>query len=407
MLIHPRNPAERRGAPGRRLGRVSCPVPLMARPLAPLEDSRRHGCTAGWSAARQWALASGLVGWLGACAPEEELPLPPIVWEGESVRVRMDDPDIEVCGGSFEALDRHAALVRQALLLEGEEVVEYSIGDQDFVDERCNLDTPAPCTESTTGDVFTSNPMLEHEIVHAVRVLDPELALRSSPFEEGLATMFGGDRFDDEGPPLDPSIILVDEQLQGVLEYYHAGQTMALLLDRHGSDAFRSFDTLASTMDEDEAFLAAFGESKEQFVAAVDDVPYCEQTQWWTPLLECDGEPATADPTTGALILSGNVGCSAPGVSGPRSGRMWTSRHFRLNERTITLAYEFEIPEDATLEIVACAESCPERFAYNGTRDQLGSIEHGVPALEPGEYFLRVSRPVSNDGGFFQIVMHR
>lgn len=353
------------------------------------------------------AVESGLTALLGGCAPEEELPLPPVVWEGHSVRVRMDDPDIEVCGGSFEALDRHAELVREALLLEGDGVVEYSIGDQDFVDEACNLDMPAPCTKSTTGNVFTSSPMHEHELVHAVRLLDPELTFRSSPFEEGLATMFGGDRFNDGNPPLDPSILLNEEQLEGALEYHHAGQTMTLLLTRHGINAFRNFDTLASTTDKGDAFLEAFGETKEEFVAAVDDAHHCEQTQWLAPLLECDGEPTTADPTTGALVLSGNLSCGSPDVYGPRSGRMWTSRHFLLERRTTSLTYEFDIPEDATLEVVSCEGGCPERFVYIGTREQLGSVQHGVPALEPGEYFLRLSRQTASDDGFFQAVIQR
>lgn len=349
-------------------------------------------------------LAAGL---LAGCAPEHELPLPPVVWEGTSVRVRMDDPGIQVCGGSFEALDRHAELVREALLLRGDEVVEYSIGDQEFVDERCDLDTSAPCTKSTTGDVFTSIPMHEHELVHAVRILDPELALRSSSFEEGLATMFGGDRFDDEVPSFDPSILLLEEPLDGTLAYYSAGQALAHLLARHGADAFRSFDTLASTMDEGDAFEAAFGESKEQFVAAISGSPHCEQSRWWAPLLECDGAPVTADPTTGGLVLSGSLACGAADVRGPRFGRMWTSRHFRLDERTSMLSYEFDMPEDALLEIVACEGGCPERFAYIGTRDQVGSIDDGVPALEPGEYFLRMSRPVSQGDASFELVMHR
>ena len=401
MRLHDQTSTER-GIPERRPRRVQSTGPVARLSDSTMEESRREG--SGCMTAVGWSLLAGL---LGGCAPDEELPLPPVVWEGKSVRVRMDDPGIEVCGGSFEALDRHAELVREALLLEGDGVVEYSIGDQDFVDERCNLDMPAPCTQVTTGDVFTSIPMLEHEIVHAVRVLDPELALLSSSFEEGLATMFGGDRFDDDGPPLDSSILLSERQLEGALEYYHAGQTMALLLERHGRDAFRSFNTLASTMGEDDAFLAAFGESKEQFVTATEDAAYCEQSQWWTPLLECDGEPATADPMTGALVLSGSLDCRSPDVYGPRSERMWTSRHFRLDETTNNLSYEFDIPEDAVLEIVACGGGCPSRFAYIGARDQLGSILHGVPALEPGEYFLRLSRPISGDDGFFQVVMHR
>jgi hypothetical protein len=50
----------------------------------------------------------------------------------------MDDPGIQVCGGTFEALDRHAALVREAMLLEGDGVVEYSIADEDLVQDICS-----------------------------------------------------------------------------------------------------------------------------------------------------------------------------------------------------------------------------------------------------------------------------
>lgn len=378
----------------------------MARPLALLLGSQHHPATARGRAARRCNGACCLVGLLGACAPEPGFPLPPVVWEGESVRVRMDDPGIEVCGGSFEALDRHATLVRQALLLEGDGLVEYSIGDEDFVDAACNLDAAAGCSSPTTGHVFTTIPMHEHELVHAVRILDPKLSLHGSPLEEGLATVFGGDRFDDDAPPLEPSIFLAKDQLMGALEYYHAGQMVALLLARYGTDAFRRFDTRASTMDEDGAFLATFDESKEQFVAANEMAPYCEQSQWWAPLLECDGEPAAADPMTGELVLSGSLDCSEADVYGPRAERMWASQHFRIDERTSTLAYHFDMPEDATLEVVACSGNCPERFAYLGTRDQVGSVRNGLPALEPGDYFLRVSRPLADDDGYFEVVLH-
>ncbi|MEX1363772.1 MAG: hypothetical protein AB1Z98_11635, partial [Nannocystaceae bacterium] len=102
---------------------------------------------------------------LGGCAPQEDPPLPPVVWEGEAVRVRMDDPGIQVCGGSFEALDRHAQLVREALLLQGDGIIDYSIGDEDFVDQACNLESPIACTNGTDGRVFTAVPFNAHEIV--------------------------------------------------------------------------------------------------------------------------------------------------------------------------------------------------------------------------------------------------
>jgi hypothetical protein len=82
-----------------------------------------------------------------------------------------------------------------------------------------------------------------------------------------------------------------------------------------------------ATADEDDAFLTTFGESKADFAAFAEAAPVCEQSQWWAPLLECDGEAATADPVTDSLVLTGNLKCDAVDVQGPRSGRMWTSQH--------------------------------------------------------------------------------
>lgn len=86
--------------------------------------------------------------------------------------------------------------------------------------------------------------------------------------------------------------------------------------------------------------------------------------------------------------------------------RIWTSRHFRLDERAISIGYDFEMPEDATLEIVGCSSGCPERFAYIGESHQVGSVASGLPSLEPGEYFLRMSRPLDGEGdGRFEVTL--
>jgi hypothetical protein len=392
------------GLPAHRPRRVQsmCSV---ARHPAPTMVSPR--CGPARQAAAGWTL---LVGLFGACAPEEELPLPPVVWEGESVRVRMDDPGIEVCGGSFEALDRHAELVREALLLEGDGVVEYSIGDEELVDERCSRSdaSPAACATFPAGNVFTSIPFVPHELVHAVRIQDPNIGFLSSAFEEGLATVFGSDPPTDDTIALDTLGILEEPLVTGPEEYYRAGHAMAILLNQHGIDSFRRFDVLARTTAEDRAFVQEFGETKEEFAVEAESAPHCEQSQWWVPLLECDGEPAVANPETGMLTLSGNVDCSAPDVQGPELGRMWTSRHFRLDEPTSTISYEFTMPEDATLEIVGCSSSCPQRFAYIGRSHEVGSIANGLPGLEPGTYFLRMSRPIdsgSDGDGWFELSM--
>jgi len=182
---------------------------------------------------------------------------------------------------------------------------------------------------------------------------------------------------------------------------------MSILFDRHGVEAFREFDELARTAGEDAAFAEVFGETKEEFAAVAETMPLCEQSQWWIPLVECDGEPITADPETGVLTLTGNVSCGEPDVMGPEYGRMWTSRRFRLDARASRwTSYDFDFPEDATLEIVSCHGGCPERFVYIGTRYQIGGYgDNALEDLEPGEYFLRLIRPVSDDDGSFEIII--
>lgn len=349
----------------------------------------------------------GLAAALG-CTPDE-LPLPPVVWEGETIRARMDDPAIQVCGGTFEALDRHAALVREALLLDGDGVIEYSIGDEDFVHAGCPGapgDDFVGCVSRPEGHVFTTEPFLPHEIVHAARIHDPQIGYRSSIFEEGLATMFGSDDLGNGTGPLRVRELFEDAHVAGGIEYFGAGHAMANLLERHGVDSFRGFDELARTMNEDDAFMAAFGESKEEFAVVAEAMPICEQSQWWAPLLECDGEPITTDPETGLLTLTGNVSCGEPDVKGPEFGRMWTSRRFRLDSRTTRWSYDFEMPEDATMEIVSCEGGCPQRFAYIGVKYEIWSYGDGALGdLEPGDYFLRMSRPVSEDDGHFEVII--
>ncbi|MEX1365775.1 MAG: hypothetical protein AB1Z98_21790, partial [Nannocystaceae bacterium] len=251
-------------------------------------------------------------------------------------------------------------------------------------------------------------PFNAHEIVHAVRREDPEIGLLSSPFEEGLAMVYGDDILPSWPIPLEIlELFEAPVPVPGEQEYYYSGHMMAKLLEFAGVATFRQFDIEARSVGEDEAFVGTFGETKEDFAAFAEEDPVCEQTQWWVPLLECDGEPMTPDPETGGVTLTGNIECGESDVRGPDARGMWTSRYFRLDERTSHLSYQFDMPEDATLEIVACNGGCPDRFAYIGTRNQVGSIVNGLPALEPGEYFLRMSRPVVSNGedGRFEIVL--
>jgi hypothetical protein len=397
-------PRARAGVSSSRARGIYSQLTVSRRREPTMNASPRRG-QGGGAVLRALALGGGCLGLLGGCAPDDELPLPPVVWEGESVRVRMDDPGIQVCGGSFEALDRHAELVRVALLLEGDGIVEYSIGDREFVDERCS-DAPIACTYTDTGAVFTSVPFIRHEIVHSVRILDPHTSLRSLAIEEGLATAFGSDDLGSRMVPIDAMNLFEDPRVGGSDEYYRAGYLMALLLERHDVERFRVFDLLARGRPEGHAFEEAFGETKADFAVVADAAPLCDQSQWWAPLLECDGEPMTADPASGRIVFNGNLRCDDAQTFGPEGGIMWSSLHIRLDAPTSRLRNRITLPDDATLEVVGCSGGCPTRFAYIGKRNQVSSYGSGLPSLEPGEYYIRVIRPVSNDDdGWFEIVL--
>lgn len=344
---------------------------------------------------------------LMACGPDDP-PLPPVVWEGQNIRARMDDPDIEVCGGTFEALDRHVALVREALLLEGDGIIEYSIGDGDFVDSVCS-ESSAACAYPPYGHVYTSMPFIPHELVHAARMKDPKITHLSPHVEEGLATLFGADWVGNRFVPLDAVELFEQAGVSDLREYDRAGQVMALLLERHGIEAFRRFDELAPDAGEDAAFEEVFGETKHEFALHADAQEHCEMSQWFMPLLECDGDPLVAN-AMGFITLAGDLSCDSPETLGSSWGKIWVSRHFRLDRPTSTLTYDIvAMPEDATLEIIGCDWSCPERFVYIGGKYQVGSVNNGLPVLEPGDYLFRMSRPaMENDGdGVFEFVMQQ
>lgn len=339
-----------------------------------------------------------------ACAPDG-LELPPVVWEGENVRVRMEDESIQVCGGTFEGLDRHAALAREAMLLDWNgDLVEYSLGHIDFLEDAC-IGTTLGCANSDTGHVFTRRPFHLHEVVHSVRFLDPNRTLHSSPIEEGLATLFGAGVGSEGTTSLEALKTLQLEQVGGDTDYYRSGQLMAMLIATYGIETFRAFDLAASRDDENAAFASVFGVTKTEFAAIAEETPQCSSSQWWQPLLECAGEPELPDPDTGQVTFTGDLRCDSSDVYGPAQGdNMWTSRHFQIDDMVPPFYYEMDFPEDTTLEVVGCDGGCPERFVYRGGRWDVGSVANGIPGLEPGEYFMRLSRPVSDEPGPFRIV---
>ncbi|MCH9687434.1 MAG: hypothetical protein K0V04_38725 [Deltaproteobacteria bacterium] len=340
-----------------------------------------------------WAIAATLTG----CSDEPALP--PVAWESDVLRVRVEDPTTVICEGSFEAIERHATLVRDVLALDGRDrILDYSVVEPDSIGQWCSS-TSTACTHSPPGQVFTATPVLLHEVTHAVRILNPDTRLLSPALEEGMAVLYGDEVFRAQTPPLMAESLL-QEQIVTVDQYLRTGLLTNILVQRHGLDDFMRFDRLAATTPEDEAFAEVFGETKDQFAQAADDHEACAPQQWREPLLECDDAPVMPDPATGRIVLTGNLSCGDPQVVGPTFSWMTTTRHFRVLESHSSPGHRVDVPRGTTVELVGCQAGCPERYYYDYFA---GPVRGYFPTLEPGDYVVRLTRPVADDAGPFTL----
>ncbi len=331
-------------------------------------------------------LVWGLAGLGGAC---QEYTPPPVVFTGRNLEIGVAD-GLEVCGGTFRYMDDHVDALWGALHLprSGGRFRFSYVG-------LAELEAHAPCKGqacATPDHVYSSIIPWNHEHVHVVRqqAFGSPLPL-PSVFEEGLAEVYGDGRM--LGTPDVTLTELLDEpRISGSDAYLRAGHAVNVLLERKGIDVFNTLSEAAPGQGVEAAFVAAYGQTLEAFVAEYEREPQCQQVRWRRPLLECSARP---EPWVGGEVrIEGVLECGGLGTVGPRSERMWTYRTLEIEDTgSYALSTSLGAEDDAVVRLVECDAGCGD-----ATIVEVAGLR---PAwLEAGRYYVLFERGVGDPGGY-------
>jgi hypothetical protein len=199
--------------------------------------------------------------WLLGCGdapPSDELePLPPIVGEGERVRIATDAVNV-VCAGTLAWVDAELDRVEQELQLdEGDSSVDVYLLGATALAERCGSGVYSCSVAGDPAQIFVRAELYElrvvHELVHDRIAYTP--AAGSAPlFDEGLAAAHARPwcpPLPSWTPPSADALLDADDaaELPQHGEYL-GGELVRWLLDAHGPTAVLEF-------------MAALGETRD------------------------------------------------------------------------------------------------------------------------------------------------
>jgi hypothetical protein len=212
--------------------------------------------------------------WLLGCGdapPIDELePLPPIVGEGERVRIATDAASV-VCAGTLAWVDAELDRVEQELQLDGvDSTVDVYLLDATALAERCGPGLYSCSVAGDPAEIYVRAELYEmrvvHELVHDRIAYTP--AAGSAPlFDEGLAAAHARPwcpPLSSWTPPSADALLDADHaaELPQHGEYL-GGELVRWLLDAHGPTAVLDFmAALGETHDAAEiraAYLDHFG----------------------------------------------------------------------------------------------------------------------------------------------------
>lgn len=336
---------------------------------------------------------------LAGCAPER-VEFGTRAWVGEHLEVWTSE-GVTVCGGSFEALDRHAAATSDYAVARGVETrtspYRYYWVQPDELDGGPCAEGPAPGCFSPRNDAIYATRFYPHEVVHA------EFASGHSSFvDEGFATLLGGSRFVDVP---DTPVQTVIDQAAGVAlpgedyelaakfvaaaEALYPEESMGQLLQTRRADDFRAMATAAEDLDLDDIVSLHDNANTCSFDAVRQAVTECTM-----PPVAWNGPTWTAD---------GQVDCAASDVMGPnRDDEVWVVRSFEIEAAG---EYTVRFEGDATVRLSSCENRfCESGFSFNGRGfdDPSNGLFLAAGADYPfefaaGRHWFRVSRLLDDD----------
>lgn len=216
--------------------------------------------------------------------------LPPVQVQGRFLSYAADE-DIVICDGTVPLTEAWMEAVALYLGMEPDQILPttYYFVDSSLLDEACSSNAGG-CThpEDRHISVFSTQPVHEHELVHAI---DYSIWPRRQPLlHEGLASAFEQDVVPFHYSFTPDEIDVAIEAKRGSADVYAVGHYLVYWMltryDRHAFEQFWYATSLPTTAADFRAtFQDVYGESLDEMLAEVEiQGPIC-------PIPICVGEP--------------------------------------------------------------------------------------------------------------------
>lgn len=349
-----------------------------------------------------------------ACAPDTLPKLGERVWTGEHLEV-WATPDAVICAGSYEALDRHAALLTEELAALGvnarDERYRYTwLSEAEYFDADPCPDPFRACVAFEERQPFIYGfGYSAHEVTHA------EFATEHHSFvDEGLAVMFGDAVLAYDEADMAPSIPdVVDDAAGGSLAPEHYGQAGSFVRTTEELYPESYLDALLETRRGDDfaGVSGRFGEAGLDIDASVElyaSAENCFIDSTRRALYECSVEPTPW--REGRWTASGAVDCDVADTLGPTTSgdTRWTVRSIDISEPGQYTAW-FDTDAALIATMVYCdAPWCGSGFAVRGNLQLFFPGTLAAIELQAGRYWFRVEQRMDDpEAGAFELNMIR
>ncbi len=323
-------------------------------------------------------LGSSLLLGCGVPPIDEPEPLPPVVGEGERVRIATGAVSV-VCEGTLDWVDAELDRVEQELELDGvDSGVDVYLLDASALAERCGPGVHSCSAAGDPGQIFVRAELYEmrvvHELVHDRIAYTP--AAGSAPlFDEGLAAAIARPWC----PPLQswtrPSAdALLDADEAAVLPQhgeYLGGELVRWLLDAHGPAAVLEFLAALGDAREPAEIRATY---VEHFGVALDDELFAHLRALDEPLPPAQsGCLAPAAPVSSRFVgyeLEAQLDCDSPLVRNDfaHPDRLHVEWTIEVDEET-RFGARGSLPPNSELRIEPCSCQQGEGTTWSSTSE--------------------------------------
>lgn len=345
---------------------------------------------------------------------------PPIVWEGETLRVGTEVDTSGWCPGNFEMMERRVLALREEWDIDSDDLISYYIFDEPLSDIGvCGSAANSACTYLESRIVATTEVPNVHELAHAVAASTGDLP---PVFAEGAASFWGRPGRASGDLRAASLAKMLEEHWSGGLsiqagEYLRTADFTAYLTETYGLAPYRSLLQLAHNRQSREefepVFLDAFGVDLDSTVDDYErDWDHCGAEAARSDFFACQQPAVVLGDSTLDQLIDVDISCANPDVQGPivfdESGerRMWQDIVVEIPVKRVSELVLFESPalgEPNTVEVMITPCDTP---CLHTETDELTLLPRGTPTepdtfsfeLTAGRYAVRISRRADDPG---------